>query len=493
MPDRDIVDAIDELVDWQLSNYENRSGYDRNVNQVDCPHPWCREPWHGLAITRRMQEMRWGGQVDPAYRYADDTSEVLCPGSEFDGEFTPPEQPDWSHTKPPTVNEMLLAAWSLYGDLLGIPDITGLGYDDGRPLNAAAPWAHWSVPDDPMSPNAWLAEEPRWWRCDDLTGLDVRLWRDNDMLDLADFTEPDRVCLPGPARHCLIVNGEQTELFPDRERDYISARRATSSDERWVEIHAGAPPRAGVWRPMHGVLDLADVAALQNLRYTAHVGEGVLVRSDIVVRQLQAEMQRVARVHFPGVVIHRSEMVVQSGRPTPPEAMIGRYPTTAQWVPKPVGGVLEGGHAHGTLVSRNVERVETVAPARFTAEDWRDPTPTVELNRVTYERAAYDTVTRRWVYRPRQPRLTFPPGAPTVRLWREDPDPQGSGWQELGTVAGPIVVTETDLVDHPPIRLDHLRRDNATVTLTDINPDAARLFFGEDNPAAEPAEGDQAA
>ncbi|BAD58878.1 hypothetical protein [Nocardia farcinica] len=125
---RDIVDEIDELVDWQMSNYENRSGYDRNVNQVDCPHPWCSEPWHGLAITTRMRQMRWQGHLDEDYRYNEDTSEVLCPGSEFDGEFTPPEQSDWRHTKPPTVDEILTTAWSLYGDLLA----AAAGRDDRR-------------------------------------------------------------------------------------------------------------------------------------------------------------------------------------------------------------------------------------------------------------------------------------------------------------------------------------------------------------------------
>ncbi len=382
MPDRDIVDAIDELVDWQLSNYENRSGYDRNVNQVDCPHSWCREPWHGLAITRRMQEMRWGGQVDPAYRYADDTSEVLCPGSEFDGEFTPPEQPDWSHTKPPTVNEMLLAAWSLYGDLLEIPDITGLGYDDGRPLTAA------------------------------------------------------------------VVNSR------------------------------------------HRIIDMAEVDSLRGLR--CQVGIDNAAHAEYLRERVRCSFFEAVARRYTDVEIDPAEIHIEH-RQEPIGSLL-----VAWWEPDPVGGVLEGGHAHGREVDANVgHRVETVAPARmaldFSNSHATHPPAIPDLNIVTYERAAYDTVTRRWVYRPRQPRLTFPPGAPTVRLWREDPDPQGSGWQELGTVAGPIVVTETDLVDHPPIRLDHLRRDNVTVTLTDINPDAARLLFGDDNPAAEPAEGDQAA
>ncbi|WP_169812241.1 hypothetical protein [Nocardia xishanensis] len=36
--------------------------------------------------------MRSIGYVDPEYRYADDDSQVLCPGSTFEGEFEPPAQ-----------------------------------------------------------------------------------------------------------------------------------------------------------------------------------------------------------------------------------------------------------------------------------------------------------------------------------------------------------------------------------------------------------------
>lgn len=79
----DIVDVIDELVDEQLSNYSNRSGYDHNVNQEKCWH--CGEEWHGLAITSRMKQMRIQGHIDEGYRYDQDESEVICPGSTFIG------------------------------------------------------------------------------------------------------------------------------------------------------------------------------------------------------------------------------------------------------------------------------------------------------------------------------------------------------------------------------------------------------------------------
>jgi hypothetical protein len=114
-PQRDIVDDIDALVEDSLDNYDQRSGYDYNVNQDRCPHEWCSEPWHGLAITQKMREMRsrWGSAVHyyedeqrvpdevaaelDAYRYDQDDSPVLCPGSTFEGEFEPPEPeyPRW--------------------------------------------------------------------------------------------------------------------------------------------------------------------------------------------------------------------------------------------------------------------------------------------------------------------------------------------------------------------------------------------------------------
>ncbi|WP_052314097.1 hypothetical protein [Nocardia thailandica] len=419
MPDRDIVDEIDELVDWQMSQYDNRSGYDHNVNQTTCPHPWCHADWHGLAITRRMQLMRRLGYVDPEYRYADDTSPVVCPGSTFDGEFTPPAQPspgfDDGGVIPPAFE---------------YPRSYTDNYLRPSPTNPWAPWTFRSLPADPLGLDEGpVAGEPRWWRCDDTTGLRA---------NVVDLMQHELEALDSPARvgfwnhHWVLRTGRETiELYADRENPNPWKRGVEPGGRPWMEIYTATPPSAGVWRPMHGVLDMAGVAALQNLRCTVQVSGGTWLRSDIVALQLRAVLQRAARERFPGVVIHLSETAVSSGTPTPSEAMADRYPVTAQWVPKPVGGVMEGGHAHGRSVEVNVERVETVAPARFSPLDFQNPSPTVELNTVTYERAAYDTVTRRWVYRPQRPRLPIRPQDVTVRLWREDP--QGEGWQELGT------------------------------------------------------------
>lgn len=109
MSRRDIVDEIDALIDDQLAAGE--TGMARRAAAASdrrCPH--CNRDWHGLAITTRMEEMRreyelrtqrrifaayMAGEVGEAdyaesailddYRYADDTSDILCPGSEFIG------------------------------------------------------------------------------------------------------------------------------------------------------------------------------------------------------------------------------------------------------------------------------------------------------------------------------------------------------------------------------------------------------------------------
>ncbi|SLC05350.1 Uncharacterised protein [Mycobacteroides abscessus subsp. massiliense] len=47
-PEQNVIDAIGELVDEQLSGYSQRSGYDHNVNQDKCAV--CGREWHGLAL-----------------------------------------------------------------------------------------------------------------------------------------------------------------------------------------------------------------------------------------------------------------------------------------------------------------------------------------------------------------------------------------------------------------------------------------------------------
>jgi hypothetical protein len=124
MTERDIVDAIDELVDTQMAGGEPETGYDfDDPTFPDCPHSWCNESWHGLAITQRMRDMRWRGEIDVDYRYNEDDSTVLCPGSDFTGEFTPPEP------EQPVYPQWVM---SRYG---------------------------WEIPDDPLDGSSWVVPE----------------------------------------------------------------------------------------------------------------------------------------------------------------------------------------------------------------------------------------------------------------------------------------------------------------------------------------------
>lgn len=83
-PEQAVLDDIDALVDWQLQ--QEASGYDHNINQPQCR---CGEDWHALPITQRLQSARWyyqlTGEQPDWYRYEEDSSHTLCPGSETEG------------------------------------------------------------------------------------------------------------------------------------------------------------------------------------------------------------------------------------------------------------------------------------------------------------------------------------------------------------------------------------------------------------------------
>ncbi|MDL9944194.1 hypothetical protein QSJ19_01075 [Gordonia sp. ABSL11-1] len=104
----DILDEIDALIDEQLEAGE--SGAQQRAARADrrCPH--CFRTWHGLAITQRLERMRIEYQdralnarlrgeeseyaesaILDGYRYDEDDSRVICPGSDFIGPIqTPP-------------------------------------------------------------------------------------------------------------------------------------------------------------------------------------------------------------------------------------------------------------------------------------------------------------------------------------------------------------------------------------------------------------------
>ena len=89
-----VLDEIDRLVDESLARGDRSDSFHGNQYREDHPCPWCDEGYHYLAITENMRAMRMGsyardefgqGIVDPDYSFEEDTSAILCPGSEFHG------------------------------------------------------------------------------------------------------------------------------------------------------------------------------------------------------------------------------------------------------------------------------------------------------------------------------------------------------------------------------------------------------------------------
>ncbi|MCV7255669.1 hypothetical protein H7J86_26240 [Mycobacterium hackensackense] len=89
MPEPDIIDRIDALVDEQMADGKPLNGYEfGDPDYPRCPH--CRRHWHGLRITQRIASMYNLGNFDPEYTVAEDDSPILCEGSEFIGPQRPP-------------------------------------------------------------------------------------------------------------------------------------------------------------------------------------------------------------------------------------------------------------------------------------------------------------------------------------------------------------------------------------------------------------------
>ncbi|MCT7369442.1 hypothetical protein [Mycolicibacterium llatzerense] len=90
-----LLATIDELVDEQLAAGEPMTGYNYGDPQYPkCPH--CGRHWHGLPITSRIAMMYRIGWYDPVYNHDEDTSPILCQGSDFIG----PMQDEWRILRP---------------------------------------------------------------------------------------------------------------------------------------------------------------------------------------------------------------------------------------------------------------------------------------------------------------------------------------------------------------------------------------------------------
>ncbi|AVP42299.1 hypothetical protein SEA_FENRY_73 [Gordonia phage Fenry] len=253
MTGRDIVDDIDALIDEQLAAGEPIGGYD--YNDPDYPKCWhCGRDWHGLAITERMNEMRWRGELDPDYRYADDTSRVVCPGSKFIGPL-----PEDQATA--TVCQCTWCRLRRHRQQL-VADLT-------RDIGA------WPSMRDPLDPSPWLGTNPsvpgiiwrepaRWWRLDipahrHLEEIEFEL---NDRGETDDWRRP-RATLRGPFTLVMRVGAGlariqgTTTLEPDRENDLNYARHTYDATRRplTLDIHAERPNDMGgriVWHEIDG-------------------------------------------------------------------------------------------------------------------------------------------------------------------------------------------------------------------------------------------------
>ncbi|MGN0126052.1 MAG: hypothetical protein ACI38R_22650 [Rhodococcus sp. (in: high G+C Gram-positive bacteria)] len=224
--EQDVLDAIDALVDEQMAGGEPIGGYDYgDPDYPSCPH--CSRGWHGLAITQRIERMRWTGEMDEDYRYAEDDSPVLCPGSEFIGPVATPDQLHWirldddtkrrfPHGYIPSVNEMILAEMQigdLYGDLsahrpYSLPEIE-------FPEPQFAVWSGGNIPD-------WIEQ--------------VQLW-------------------PNP-----MITGYRDDVIVDPMRS--ATNRLEALQEQLVEIgrDAGLTLTAGRWLPAETTAPAPDQA-----------------------------------------------------------------------------------------------------------------------------------------------------------------------------------------------------------------------------------------
>ncbi|TWS25367.1 hypothetical protein FK268_09255 [Tsukamurella sputi] len=137
---------ITDLVDWQLSRYDERSGYDHHVNQpARCGH--CGREEHGLAITERIESMRWQGFYDKDYRYDEDTSPLLCPGSYVPGPVGFRRAHDHEQLHASWGNALGAVTTYARGGRIEIPQ--GLGQDFALTTDCAAPWVV-------VQPNPWV-------------------------------------------------------------------------------------------------------------------------------------------------------------------------------------------------------------------------------------------------------------------------------------------------------------------------------------------------
>ena len=135
-----MLDDITALIDAVLADGEPETGYDYG----DPTYPKCRcgEDWHGLPITADMVMMRAVGYYVEAYSYKDDTSAILCPGSDVEGPLRPTPMSErvsetgrfqyvehFNTDAAGRAQRMLAEIETTLAQILGVPSLTELADD----------------------------------------------------------------------------------------------------------------------------------------------------------------------------------------------------------------------------------------------------------------------------------------------------------------------------------------------------------------------------
>lgn len=158
---RSLLDRIDAIVDEQLDGGEPETGYDfDDPDFPECSH--CNRDWHGLAITERIERMRQYGTFDANYKYAEDDSPVLCPGSDFIGPWATPHQIKSMRHRRFLGTTQGASPWIVYRSSVDGREAL-LREILRRSLAEIYPEGMWSLPpapDDPFNPEEWSGVPP---------------------------------------------------------------------------------------------------------------------------------------------------------------------------------------------------------------------------------------------------------------------------------------------------------------------------------------------
>ncbi|QDF17171.1 DNA binding protein [Gordonia phage William] len=256
MTGRDIVDEIDALIDAQLDAGEPIGGYDYDDPDFPtCGH--CGGSWHGLAITERMVQMRWRGEMDPDYRYRDDDSRIVCPGSEFIGPVPAPQPIDGCDCWPCQRLRQQRAVRE--GGFASRHDYSPGGI---IPNTMYPPEMRWPRPynPDPFAPPPWTGPAC-WWRFDITAHLHL------DEIEVQFETEGltvVRSIVGLPARHALsmrVVDGDRTisgltALTRDAATGNVAHQTGDENGQPLtLDVHAARPHDLGgtiVWHEIDG-------------------------------------------------------------------------------------------------------------------------------------------------------------------------------------------------------------------------------------------------